>query len=61
MSRVPTGRLRNGRGVRLGTKLAHVGGCLEAFGLPSRRLILRYEVLGGAGHAVVVGPTIDHR
>src|SRR5262249_16932713 len=55
-------RLRCSGGVELlRSKIRCVGGLLEALGLLTRWLVLRYEVLRCAGYAVIVSPAIDHR
>src|SRR5947209_7625547 len=61
-SRLAADGLRRSRGVKLlRPDIGRVEGLLEALGSLTRRLVLRYEILGGAGYAVIVGPAIDHR
>src|SRR5262245_20857113 len=47
----------------IGTRTTNIAVLTASFlsGSRDRGLVLRHEILRGAGHAVIVGPAIDHR
>src|SRR5205823_6517550 len=61
MSLAAQGLRRTRRPRLLRAELGSVESPLEAPGPSARWLVLRNEILGGAGNAVVVSPAIDHR